>query len=386
MPKIPAGQAVKGGRGGGRPGAAAPAGAPPRRRRRGHVSVKSLTQFTSQLSTLQDAGLPIVRSLKILEGQLDRGPFKSTLVEVTEDVESGSPLSDSLAKHPQVFDGLYTNMVKAGEAGGVLDVILSRLAGFMEKAAKLRKRVKGAMIYPAVVLFVTMSILMLIMIFVVPKFEQVFKSIPSLGDLPALTRALQAVSKFLVEKWYVVVGVVLMFVIGFKAVKSSKGGRRFLDRTKLRMPIVGKLTRKIVVARFSRTFGTLIASGVPVLEALAICRNTAGNVVLENALIKVHDSVREGEGIAEPLGECGIFDDIVVNMIDVGEETGELDKMLIKVADNYDEEVDVEVGSLVSVIEPILILFMGGTVFLIVLGLFLPLMKLIQGVGGGAAT
>ena len=314
---------------------------------------------------------------------MERGPFKSTLVEVTEDVESGSPLSDALAKHPQSFDGLYTNMVKAGEAGGVLDVILSRLAGFMEKADRLRKKVKGAMIYPAVVLFVTVSILLLIMIFVVPKFEEVFKQIPGLGELPQITQVLQAISKFLVERWYVVFGGIALLVILFNVYKRSKGGRRVLDRVRLRLPIVGRLTRKIVVARFSRTLGTLIASGVPILEALTICKNTAGNVVLEEALEKVHASVREGESIAEPLGECGIFDDIVVNMIDVGEETGELDKMLIKVADNYDEEVDVEVDSLVKIIEPILILFMGGAVFIIVLGLFLPLMKLIQGVGQG---
>jgi len=384
MPKIPAGSspAAKG------PGRAAPAAGGGRvavakadKPIKGKASVKALTTFTTQLSTLQDAGLPIVRSLKILEGQMERGPFKSTLLEVTEDVESGSPLSDALAKHPQSFDGLYTNMVKAGEAGGVLDVILSRLAGFMEKADRLRKKVKGAMIYPAVVLFVTVSILLMIMIFVVPKFEEVFKQIPGLGELPQITQALQAISKFLVERWYVVFGVIALLVILFNVYKRSPGGRRVLDRVKLRLPIVGRLTRKIVVARFSRTLGTLIASGVPILEALTICKNTAGNVVLEEALEKVHASVREGESIAEPLGECGIFDDIVVNMIDVGEETGELDKMLIKVADNYDEEVDVEVDSLVKIIEPILILFMGGAVFIIVLGLFLPLMKLIQGVG-----
>ncbi|MFO0933625.1 MAG: type II secretion system F family protein [Planctomycetota bacterium] len=383
MPKIPAGSspAAKG------PGRGAPASGPavPKAQKpvKGKASVKALTQFTTQLSTLQDAGLPIVRSLKILEGQMERGPFKSTLVEVTEDVESGSPLSDALAKHPQSFDGLYTNMVKAGEAGGVLDVILSRLAGFMEKADRLRKKVKGAMIYPAVVLFVTVSILLLIMIFVVPKFEEVFKQIPGLGELPQITQVLQAISKFLVQRWYVVFGGIFLLVVLFNVYKRSKGGRRVLDRVRLRLPIVGRLTRKIVVARFSRTLGTLIASGVPILEALTICKNTAGNVVLEEALEKVHASVREGESIAEPLGECGIFDDIVVNMIDVGEETGELDKMLIKVADNYDEEVDVEVDSLVKIIEPILILFMGGAVFIIVLGLFLPLMKLIQGVGQG---
>ena len=385
MPKIPAGAPQPGkapaGRGPAARASAAPAAQKAEKRPRGRATVKALTQFTSQLSTLQDAGLPIVRSLKILEGQLERGPLKSTLSDVTEDVESGSPLSDALAKHPQTFDGLYTNMVKAGEAGGVLDVILSRLAGFMDKAQKLRRKVKGAMIYPIVVLVVTVSILLLIMIFVVPKFEEVFKQIPGIGELPAITRGLQAVSRFLVDRWYVVFGTIFVLIVGIRAFKMSAPGRRFFDRLRLRLPIVGPLARKIVVARFTRTLGTLIASGVPILEALSICKNTAGNVVLEEALDKVHESVREGESIAEPLGESGIFDDIVVNMIDVGEETGELDKMLIKVADNYDEEVDVAVGSLVSIIEPLLILFMGGAVFLIVLGLFLPLMKLIQGVG-----
>ncbi len=385
MPKIPAGASQPGkapaGKGPAVRASAAPAAAKAEKRPRGRATVKALTQFTSQLSTLQDAGLPIVRSLKILEGQLERGPLKSTLSDVTEDVESGSPLSDALAKHPQTFDGLYTNMVKAGEAGGVLDVILSRLAGFMDKAQKLRRKVKGAMIYPIVVLVVTVSILLLIMIFVVPKFEEVFKQIPGIGELPAITRGLQSVSRFLVDRWYVVFGSIFLLVVGIRAFKMSAPGRRFFDRLRLRLPIIGPLVRKIVVARFTRTLGTLIASGVPILEALSICKNTAGNVVLEEALDKVHESVREGESIAEPLGESGIFDDIVVNMIDVGEETGELDKMLIKVADNYDEEVDVAVGSLVSIIEPLLILFMGGAVFLIVLGLFLPLMKLIQGVG-----
>jgi len=342
------------------------------------VSTKALTQFTTQLSTLQDAGLPIVRSLKILEGQMERGPFKGVVGEVTDEVEAGSPLSESMSRHPTVFDGLYTNMVKAGEAGGVLDVILARLSGFMEKSERLKKRVQGAMIYPAVVFTVTLSILLLIMVFVVPKFEQVFRQLPQLGELPGLTKGLQAFSRFLIDQWYVVLLIIITIVVVFKAVGRTRGGRRLYDRVKLHLPIIGPLVRKIVVARFSRTLGTLIASGVPILEALGICRHTAGNVVLENALIGVHDSISEGGTIAEPLGESGIFDDIVVNMIDVGEETGELDKMLIRVADNYDEEVDVAVGSLVSVIEPVLIVFMGGAVFLIVLGLFLPLMKLIQ--------
>ncbi len=383
MPKIPASGKSKSTarptRGGPpRGGAAQQASAPRKSGRRVRVSTKALTQFTTQLSTLQDAGLPIVRSLKILEGQMERGPFKGVVGEVTDEVEAGSPLSESMSRHPSVFDGLYTNMVKAGEAGGVLDVILARLSGFMEKTERLKKRIKGAMIYPAVVFTVTMSILLLIMVFVVPKFEQVFRQLPGLGDLPALTQGLQAFSRFLIDRWYVIVGLLVLIVVTFKFVGATKGGRRLYDRITLNLPIVGPLARKIVVARFSRTFGTLIASGVPILEALDICQHTAGNVVMETALIGVRESISEGGTIAEPLGESGIFDDIVVNMIDVGEETGELDKMLIRVADNYDEEVDIAVGSLVSVIEPILIVFMGGAVFLIVLGLFLPLLKLIQ--------
>src|SRR5687767_8663661 len=267
MPKIPVGakgaKAPSGGAGRGAPGVAGGAAAP-RRRRGGRVNIKALTQFTTQLSTLQDAGLPIVRSLKILEGQMPKGPFKNVLVEVTDDVESGSPLSESLAKHPNVFDGLYTNMVRAGEAGGVLDVILSRLAGFMEKSVRLRKRIKGAMVYPAVVFTVTLSILMLIMVFVVPKFESVFKALPGVGELPKLTQALQAFSKFLMEDWWMLVLGVILLVVTFKAIGRTRGGRRFYDRVKMNLPIVGPLVRKIVVARFSRTFGTLIASGVPI--------------------------------------------------------------------------------------------------------------------------
>jgi type IV pilus assembly protein PilC len=387
MPKVPVGS--KGGASGAPPGrgpsagggAAAPAGGAPAKKgsTRGRVSVKALTTFTTQLSTLQDAGLPIVRSLKILEGQMPKGPFKNVLVDVTEDVESGSPLSESMAKHPNVFDGLYVNMVKAGEAGGVLDVILSRLAGFMEKAQRLRKKIKGAMVYPAVVFTVTLSILLLIMVFVVPRFETVFKSLPGVGELPPITQMLQKFSNFLIQRWWVILLGIIVLVMTLKAIGRTRGGRRFYDRVKLNLPIVGPLARRVVVARFSRTFGTLIASGVPILEALDICRATSGNVLMEEALGKVRESISEGGTIAEPLGESGIMDDIVVNMVDVGEETGELDKMLIRVADNYDEEVDVSVGALVSVLEPLMILFMGGAVFLIVLGLFLPLLKLIKG-------
>lgn len=351
------------------------------------VSEKQLTQFTVQLSTLQDAGLPIVSCLKILEGQLPKGGFKNTLISVTDDVESGASLSEALAKHPRSFDGLYVNMVRAGEAGGVLDVILARLASFKEKSEKLRRRVKGAAMYPVAVLIVIVLILLFIMTSVVPKFEEVFRGLPG-GEkgLPAITTAMMTISGWLVAYWW---AFLIAMVMAFKGIPwligLSAGGRYFLDEFKLRAPLIGPLYKKILVARFTRTFGTLISSGVPILEALDIVTHAAGNVVMARVIGEVHDAIREGESIAEPLGnqKVKIFDDLVVNMIDVGEKTGELDKMLIKVADNFDEEVDVAVGSLTSLLEPLLIVVMGGAVFAIVLALFLPLLSIIDQLTGG---
>ncbi len=352
------------------------------------VGEKTLSLFTSQLAILQDAGLPIVRCLRILEGQMKPGYFKWVLGSVREEVESGSPLSEALSKHPGVFDDLYVNMVKAGEAGGVLDTILNRLAEFKEKAQRLKKRIISASIYPIVVLFVATIILFFIMIVVVPKFKTVFQNLGT-GELPALTRTMQSISQFLIGENgpFFLCGVVylvlffLLLVVGIRLVALTPGGKRFFDRLKLRLPLMGRVIRKTIVARFSRTFGTLIQSGVPILEALNIVRDSISNVILRDAVNRVHDSIREGENIADPLGESGIFDDIVVNMIDVGEETGELDKMLLKVADTYDEEVDLAVAGLVSVLEPLLIVFMGGAVFLIVLSLFWPLLKIVETLG-----
>jgi type IV pilus assembly protein PilC len=292
-----------------------------------------------------------------------------------------------MGKHPGVFDDLYVNMVKAGEAGGVLDTILNRLAEFKEKAQRLRKRIISASIYPVVVLFVATAILLFIMIMVVPKFEKVFEDIG--GDLPTITVFMQKASKFLVGEGgpfpmaglvYMILAAVLLVML-FRVVKITAGGKRFFDRLKLKLPLIGTLTRKTIVARFSRTFGTLIQSGVPILEALNIVRDSIPNVILREAVSNVHDAIREGENIARPLGESGIFDDIVVNMIDVGEETGELDKMLLKVADTYDEEVDIAVASLVSVLEPALIVLMGIAVALIVVSLFLPLLRIVETIG-----
>jgi len=350
------------------------------------VDEEQLTRFTTQLSVLQDAGLPIVRCLKILEGQMAPGLFKRTLMAITEDVEAGSPLSEALAKHPAVFDTLYSNMVKAGEAGGVLDTILLRLAEFKEKSIRLRNKVKSAMIYPIVVLTLAGAILAGIIMFVIPKFETIFKEIGSKGlELPKLTQMMQAFSKWLTEDygWAVMIGFVPLLIVVFKLVGSTEGGRRAIDRFKLRAPVFGGIVRKTLVARFSRTFGTLISSGVPILEALNIVRGAIPNVIMQGAIDRVRDSIREGEGIAAPLGGSGIFDDLVVNMVDVGEETGELDKMLIKVADNYDEEVDNAVNGLVSILQPLLIVGLGGAVFVIVLSVFLPMLQLIKTLGGG---
>ena len=353
----------------------------------GGVSEKQLTQFTTQLSTLQDAGLPIVSCLKILEGQLPKGFFKNVLYSVTDEVESGSSLSEAMAKHPKAFDMLYVNMVRAGEAGGVLDVILARLASFKEKAEKLRRRVKGAAMYPIAVLVVIVLILLFIMTQVVPKFEEVFRGLPGGAEgLPGITKVMMGISDWLVQWWWAFLLTVFGLVWALpRLIAMSAGGRYFIDDVKLRMPIVGNLVKKILVARFTRTFGTLISSGVPILEALDIVRGAAGNAVMARIIGEVHDAIREGESIAEPLGnqKIRIFDDLVVNMIDVGEKTGELDKMLIKVADNYDEEVDVAVGSLTSLLEPLLIVVMGGAVFCIVLALFLPLLSIIDSLTGG---
>jgi len=348
----------------------------------GGVSEKHLTQFTTQLSTLQDAGLPIVSCLKILEGQLPKGYFKNVLVSVTDDVESGSSLSEALAKHPRAFDGLYVNMVRAGEAGGVLDVILARLAAFKEKSEKLKRQVKGAAIYPIAVLVVIVLILLFIMTKVVPKFEEVFAGLPGGAEgLPAITKFMMSLSAWLVSWWWAFLLALFMVIWGLpRLIGMTPGGRYFKDSVKLKIPIAGNIYKKVLVARFTRTFGTLISSGVPILEALDIVRGAAGNAVMERVIGEVHDAIREGESIAEPLGnqKIRIFDDLVINMIDVGEKTGELDKMLIKVADNYDDEVDVAVSSLTSLLEPMLIVVMGGAVFVIVLALFLPLLKIID--------
>jgi type IV pilus assembly protein PilC len=349
----------------------------------GGVSIKAITTMTRQMSTLQDAGLPILRSLKILSQQQKPGLLKTTLETISDDVEGGATLSEAMARHPKAFDRLYVNMVQAGETGGVLDVILQRLAEFMEKAQKLKRRVVGAMIYPSVVICFSLMIVTGIMIFVVPKFKEIFRDFKT--TLPLPTEILMRISTFVADQygWAVIMGLPFGLFVFIKLTGKSKGGRKAIDFLKLKLPILGQIISKTSIARFTRTLGTLLSAGVPILDALNITRDTVGNVIFEDALQKVHDAIREGESFAGPLRAAKVCDSIVTNMIDVGEETGDLDKMLMKIADNYDEEVDVLIGSLVSLLEPIMVVSLGGIVGAIVVALFLPLVKLIQSVSGG---
>ncbi|GIK16796.1 MAG: type II secretion system F family protein [Phycisphaerae bacterium] len=350
----------------------------------GRVSNKQMVQFTRQLSTLQDAGLPILRSLNILEEQARPGKLKSTLRIVVEDIEGGATLSEAMAKHPKVFTRLYTNMIAAGETGGVLDVILNRLADFLEKAQKLKRKVIGAMIYPLVVITFACAIVGGIMYWVIPKFRDIFEDFDV--ELPALTEALISVSYWFANgrpPGVVLVPLIpIVFFMTLKLVRSAKGGRYVTDWLVMHIPIIGPLLEKSAIARFTRTLGTLISAGVPILEALNITKETAGNEVFARAMETVHDAIREGDSFANPLRATKTCDAIVVNMVDVGEETGELDKMLIKVADNYDEEVETAVASLISLLEPVMVVVLGGIVGFIVVALFLPLVKLIESVAG----
>lgn len=348
----------------------------------GGVSMKALVTFTRQFSTLQDAGLPVLRSLKILEGQMKPGILKNALIDIVEDVESGCTLSEAFGKHPKCFDRLYVNMVKAGEAGGALEVILRRLAEFKEKAQSLARRVKGAMVYPCVVISVAVAILSFIMISIIPKFEKIFADFKM--KLPWLTEVLIATSRWFVKYWYVIPLVPLFVWLTLKLIRLNKSGAYFLDRVKLYIPVAGSIVEKTIVARTMRTLGTLISSGVPILEALSIVKETCMNAVYEDCFQRVYDSIREGETIAQPLKESRLVDDMVINMIDVGEETGDLDSMLNKVADVYDEEVDVLVESLISLLEPIMIVVLGLIVGTIVIALFMPLLELLEQLGGGS--
>lgn len=373
----------------------------------GGVKGPVLTTFTRQLSILQDAGLPILRSLRILQEQQRPGRLRNSLIDVCDDIESGSTLSEAMSKQPKAFDRLYVNMIKAGEAGGALETILRRLAEFQEKAQSLKRKVKGAMVYPVVVVLVAVGILTFIMIKIVPAFIKIFDDFDA--DLPAMTVMLINISDYCVNYWYTIPLIPTAVWLLVKLIRKFRYGRAGWDTFIIKMPVFGQIIEKNIVARTTRTLGTLVASGVPILEALNITRETSGNAVFERMYSKVYESIREGESISKPMKEYSrpafnavaaffwaffctpvgillylmrwnkrIVDDLVVNMVDVGEETGELDVMLYKVADNYDEEVAVLTESLISLLEPLLIVVLGVMVGFIVIALFLPLVSLIE--------
>jgi type IV pilus assembly protein PilC len=346
----------------------------------GKVNPRQLTLFTRQLSTLIEAGLPLLRSINVLRNQLKPGKFQDTLSQISGEIEGGSTFSEALGKHPRVFSKLYINMVKAGEAGGVLEKVLDRLATFSEKDLALKKKIKAALIYPITVVIIIGIVLYVIFSFVIPKFTAMYEDVGS--ALPAMTLFLIKASDIAKTKgWYLVPAIVIGMAVVFKLINRTSKGKYFIDKTKLRLIIFGPLVQKAVVARITRTLGTLLGSGVQILSALNIVRETAGNEVFSRAISQVHDSIREGESIAAPLQTSRIFPPMVINMIDVGEETGALDTMLMKIADTYDEEVDIAVSGLTTLLEPILIVFMGAIVGFIVISLFLPLIKLASQIG-----
>jgi type IV pilus assembly protein PilC len=343
----------------------------------GRVKQKMLVTFTRQFSTLIDAGLPVLRSLRILERQMKPSVLKNALIDIVDDVESGSSLSDAMAKQPKCFSKLYVNMVKAGEAGGALEVILQRLADFLEKAQSLKGKIIGAMVYPAVVIAVAIGILTFIMVAIIPKFKKIFDEFGM--TLPWATQKLIAVSNWMSEYWWTIPLFPMGLYLLAKILRLTRWGNYALDRALLWIPIIGELVEKTIVARTMRTLGTLVSSGVPILEALTIVKETSNNAVFERMFQRVFESVREGDTIADPMRESRLVDDMVVNMIEVGEETGDLDTMLYKIADFYDEWVDNLVKSLLSLLEPIMIVFLGFTIGAIVISLFLPLIKLLEG-------
>ena len=345
----------------------------------GKVKSKVLTIFTRQLATLIDAGLPLMRSLNTLSKQERNPVMRSTMAQLATAVESGGTFSEALAQHPRIFDKLYVNMVKAGELGGVLEIVLTRLAEFQEKSQKIKGKVVSAMVYPLVVLVIAGAILSFLLVFIVPKFQQIFQDALPGKPLPGITLFVIACSHVLVSQWYFIIGGIALIVIGFKALRSTPAGVIFLDQVALKIPVFGDLSSKTAISRFARTLGTLISSGVPILQALNITRDTAGNVIVANAINRIHDSVKEGESVVAPMEASSIFPPMVTSMVQVGEETGQLPDMLVKVADVYEGEVDNVVTSLTSILEPIMIVMLAVIVGTIVIALFMPMIGLITG-------
>jgi type IV pilus assembly protein PilC len=347
----------------------------------GKVKPKILTTFTRQLATLVDAGLPLLRGLRVLEKQERNPTLKRIIGDLAGSIEGGSTFSEALAQHPKVFNRLFVNMVKAGELGGVLEVVLNRLSEFMEKAQKIKGKVVAAMFYPAAVMFVAVAILLILMVFVVPKFKQIFADMLEGKPLPGFTNLVLGISEVIAGHFIAAFGVIVALVILFKLVLKSKIGRKLFDKFKLIMPVLGPVISKVAIARFTRTLGTLISSGVPILQALNIVKETSGNVIVANAVSSVHESVKEGETITAPLEASRVFPPMVISMVDVGEQTGALPEMLMKIADNYEDEVDNAVSAMTSLLEPIMIVFLAVIVGSIVIALFLPLIMLIDQLG-----
>lgn len=341
---------------------------------RKRIRGKDIVTFTRQLSTLLDSGLPLLRSLNVLGEQTENPNLKVQIKDIASSVQGGSTFSDALAKHPRTFSKLYINMIKAGEAGGVLEVVLARLAEFSEKEQAVRAKVRGAMIYPALVTLVGLGVVLFLTIAIIPTFVGMFTEVGLILPLP--TRIMMGISDFLRGLWWLVLLAILALITIYRMWVRKERGRYQADRIKLRLPILGELIRKSGLSRFARTLGTLITSGVPILQALLIVRDTAGNEVISRAMVAVHNSIREGESIAGPLGKNPVFPPMVVHMIAVGEETGALDSMLIKVSDVYDREVDTTVAALTSVLEPVLILGMGVVVGFIVVSMYLPIFQM----------
>ena len=343
------------------------------------IPQKRVAIFTRQFSVMLDAGLPLVQCLEILGEQEEHKTFAGIIGQVRTDVESGSSLAEAMRKHPKAFDNLYVNMIAAGEAGGILDVILRRLATYIEKVVKLKSQVKSALIYPATVILIAMVVVYVILRYVIPVFAQLFASAG--GEMPFLTRLVVGASNILQNYgWAVILLGVVLTVLGFRFHKTEKG-RRVVDSALLRIPVIGMLLRKVAVARFCRTLSTLTSSGVPILDGLEITAKTAGNAIVEDAIMVVRKSVEEGRTISEPLAETKVFPPMVVQMINVGEQTGALDQMLSKIADFYEEEVDTAVAGLMKLIEPLLIVFLGGIIGVIVVSMYLPLYSFLQYIG-----
>lgn len=344
------------------------------------VQTRDVVIFSRQFATMINAGLPLIQSLDILHAQEKNKTFKKILKKIKEDVESGSTLADALGKHPDIFDDLFVNMVAAGEVGGVLDTILNRVSAYMEKAQKLKRQVKGAMTYPIIVLIVAILVVAVILIFVIPVFEKMFADFG--GDLPGPTQVVVSLSRFVKSNVHFMIIALVLFAFGFRRFYRTDKGRALVDDYVLKLPVFGPLLRKVAVAKFSRTMGTMISSGVPILDALDIVAKTAGNKTVETAVFDVKKGVTEGRTMAEPMGESGVFPSMVVQMVSVGESTGALDAMLGKIADFYDDEVDAAVEGLTAMIEPFMMVFLGTTIGGLVVSMYLPIFKMAGVVAG----